>query len=295
MDNYIIGELIGEGTFGKVYRGVHKDTQKSVAIKVISNITFSNCSLIQLEAFILKKIKHPKIITLYEYISTENKEIFILEYTELGDFLEYFNKYNFIFNDTLIKHFFCQLTSAINYLHNLGYIHGDLKLDNILIFPNYLLKLTDFGFSIPRSSSHKMIVSRGSINYAAPEIYLRRSIYGPEIDIWSLGIILYIMIYGYLPFNLSGYDNKEIVKIYKSLEHKNIIIPWCKNQDIHSLIKLLLKISPYERITMKEILQSSWLNDSLVELPRSIKSEKDNSKLSFTNKIFKFLSEKLSS
>ena len=233
MDKYLLHRKIGEGSYGTVYVGATKGSNDLRAFKVFkkgsgnggggggggsgprkdTHLTPSS------EASILRAVNHPHIVKVFEYISSVESDTLVMEYAPYGDLLSFMNsRRERGFSEHVARNLFLQILSATRYLHDFGYIHCDIKLENILLFEsptNPILKLTDFGFAIPYSRDKKMHYGRGSLCYASPEVILSKEFYGPEADVWSLGVVLFTMVCGMFPLDFA---NRRVGEAYRALE-----------------------------------------------------------------------------
>jgi serine/threonine-protein kinase SIK3 len=255
-DYYEIGNTIGTGSYGHVKLIHSKYSNDRYAVKCIDKTKLDNDNLLRIyrEIEFLKICKHPNIIEYIDHFEDHNYFYIITEYLEchLGTFLTG----NSILNETIIKQLFNQIAQGVNYLHNNSIIHRDLKYENILV--NYsegvlTVKLMDFGLSTFVTYNQKLTDGCGTLCFVAPEILLHEE-HNYQVDIWSLGILLFYMLFGNLPFNGSlkkiKYDiiNNE-VKISKHVVSK----------DVYELLIRCLNKDPSKRITMKEIVCHNWV------------------------------------
>ncbi len=274
MNRYTLEKLIGDGSTSKVYKAINIRTFQVVAIKLITNRDYILHNNGEKEVKAILRLKHPHIVELYEYVSTPLTTYFVFEYAQLGDLLEYINNTPYYLDLPTVHNIFCQLLSAIEYIHQTGYIHCDLKPENILLFPrpgltpkdclqhkNFLVKLADFGFATPWSPDRYINMTKGSINYASPELLLRIPCYGPEIDVWSLGIVLYSLLFHRLPFILENKSYSDVTKIYHQLSKKGPPFPYAIPFSLRFLLTQMLEVQPNKRITIREILNFSWVRN----------------------------------
>ena len=265
INNYKMDKKIGEGRFSKVYLAYHKLTSEKVAIKIIfknKNKSPDFLDRIKSEIEILKKVKHNNISKLFSAIETEERIYLIQELIEGHDLLYFINlKEKPEIKLKQICYYFRQIISAVNYLHNvLNISHRDLKPENILINEKNEIKLIDFGLGKIYKYKNKIIKLKthcGSPFYAAPEMIKGGKYYGNISDIWSLGVILYFMIFGELPF----YDS-DLTRLYKKILEGKYIIPKEKinliGKDAVDLIKKMLEKEPDKRIKINKIMEHNW-------------------------------------
>ena len=200
--NYIIGKTLGEGTFGKVKLGTHKITGENVAIKILEKDKISDIAdteRVLREIHILKLIRHPHVVQLYEIIETPKKLFLITEFMEKGELFDYIVKQKRIKEQEACK-LFHQLLDGIEHIHKIGIVHRDLKPENLLLDYKRNLRIVDFGLSNTYKKTDLLKTPCGSPCYAAPEMLKGESYEPLKVDIWSSGVILFAMLCGYLPF-----------------------------------------------------------------------------------------------
>ena len=261
-DYYELKEVIGKGKFGVVNLGIHRKTQKQVAVKIINKDsikTLEDKELVRIEIGILKLCHHPNIVRLLDHLENENYIFIVMEYIEGGTLGQYFKKKNFNFSERQASSIMSQIASGVKYLHSYGIVHRDLKPDNIMITQQNdfgIIKIMDFGLSKIVSTQEKMIDGYGTLSYVAPEVLLRTP-YNKEVDIWSMGVILYYMLCGHLPFK----GNKEVI-IAEKIVNDDLEFDdedWeIRSKKVKELIASCLKKEPEERITIDEFLNHPW-------------------------------------
>jgi calcium-dependent protein kinase len=257
LTDYEILQKLGEGSYGCVYKAVHRKTELTRAIKAIKRkhidgISFNN------EISILKSVDHPSIIKLFECYYDTNYYYMIEEYCSGGDLYDYIRKQKF-FSEKKAAHITLQLISSINHLHMKKIVHRDLKPENIVFIETYtdeiLIKLIDFGTSIYLKSEF-LTQELGTIYYIAPEVF--KNHYNEKADIWSIGIILYTMLCGHPPYR--GSKEEDIKK--KILQGK---LEFSKkdfdkvSQEAIEFITQLLDYDPVKRPTAEQAMQHKWL------------------------------------
>ncbi|CAG9335367.1 unnamed protein product [Blepharisma stoltei] len=257
IGHYIISDTIGEGNFGKVKLGTHVLTGEKVAVKIFdkSKIT-DNEDMIRItrEIEILKDIRHPNLCQLFETVENSKQIYLIMEYISNGDLLEYIIK-NRKLAEPQAKKFFCQILRGIEELHKLNISHRDLKPKNILIDDDFNLKIVDFGLSRKHESDEFLKTSCGSPSYLAPEVLIGKEYDGNKADIWSCGVILFVMLCGYLPF-----DDTNVASLYKKIVANSYYFPKWISAEAKDLIRNILKADPKERLTIELIRKHEWLN-----------------------------------
>ena len=272
INNYTMDKKLGEGRFSKVYLATHKLTSEQVAIKIIykkENTSKGALSHIKSEIDILKRLKHYNICKLYSIIETEERINLIQEYIEGEDLSHFINQTEKIqFKIKKVLYYFRQIISAIEYMDTIGIAHRDLKPENILITEKNEIKLVDFGLgSIYKvNNNNKLLKTRcGSPFYCAPEMILGNKYYGNISDIWSLGVILYYMLFNELPFYEVDLD-----RLYKKIIEGKYTIPKDKANIIGKkaidLVNKMLQKDPKKRIKIKDIIKHKWFNSEKNEL-----------------------------
>ncbi|KAI9520769.1 hypothetical protein NQZ68_013174 [Dissostichus eleginoides] len=212
---YDLDKTLGRGHFAVVKLARHVFTGEKVAVKVIDKTkldTVATGHLFQ-EVRCMKLVQHPNIVRLYEVIDTQTKLYLILELGDGGDMFDYIMKHEEGLNEELAKKYFAQIVHAISYCHRLHVVHRDLKPENVVFFEKQgLVKLTDFGFSNKFQPGKKLTTSCGSLAYSAPEILLGDEYDAPAVDIWSLGVILFMLVCGQPPFQEAN-DSETLTMI----------------------------------------------------------------------------------
>ncbi|CAF3491994.1 unnamed protein product [Rotaria sp. Silwood1] len=253
---YTLGATIGTGHFAIVKLARHVFTQKEVAVKVIDKTKLDDISKAHLfqEVMCMKLVQHPNVVRLYEVIDTPNKLYLILEFGDGGDMYDYIMKHANGLNESTARRYFRQICRALKYCHEMHVCHRDLKPENLVFFEKQgVVKLTDFGFSNQFSPGKKLLTSCGSLAYSAPEILLGDPYDAPAIDIWSLGVILFMLVTGRAPFQEAN-DSETVMMIldccYKLPPH---ISPECQN-----LIHRMIVREPEKRATLDEVMSDIW-------------------------------------
>ncbi|EIW64478.1 CAMK/CAMKL/AMPK protein kinase [Trametes versicolor FP-101664 SS1] len=256
----VVGE-IAEGTFGKVKMAVHTVTGQKVAMKFISKQAIAKHrtkTRVQREVEYMRTLRHPHIIKLYEVISTPTDIIIVLEYAG-GELFNYIVA-NGRMSEPQARRFFQQLISGIEYSHHLKIVHRDLKPENVLLDDDLNVKIADFGLSNEIKDGDFLKTSCGSPNYAAPEV-IRGGLYtGPEIDVWSCGVILYVMLCGRLPF-----EDDDVQTLFTKISQGVYHLPGYLSTDAKGLINGMLAVDPVKRITVPEIMQHPFFT---IDLPK---------------------------
>uniref|UniRef100_A0A8R1TPF4 SNF-related serine/threonine-protein kinase n=1 Tax=Onchocerca volvulus TaxID=6282 RepID=A0A8R1TPF4_ONCVO len=254
---YDLQKTIGKGHFAVVKLASHVFTGEKVAVKVIDKTKFDSSMTSHLikEVRCMKLVQHPNIVRLYEVIDTQTKLFLILE---LGDY----DMYDFITKnadkgcpESEAQQYFCQIIKAIDYCHQLHVVHRDLKPENVVFFERLgMVKLTDFGFSNKFIPGEQLETACGSLAYSAPEILLGDAYDAPAVDVWSLGVILYMLLCGRLPFQEAN-DSETLTKI---LDCK-YSLPDTLSLHARYLISRMLVKDVQKRAALSEIINNSWV------------------------------------
>ena len=264
FDYYEMLDDLGEGIFGVVKLGLYKKTKEKVAIKIIKKekAKQNDIELVRTEIDIMKLCHHPNIVKLLDHFENAEYIFIVMEYIPGGDLGEYMKKNKYNFSEKQASIFIKQIALGLNYLHQFGIIHRDLKPENIMLTEkseNGKLKIMDFGLSKILGNQEKSVDGFGTLTFVAPEVLVRTP-YNKEIDIWSLGVILYLMLSGLLPFDDDN-DNEEVIA--KLIVYSEVKFP-SKNfskysTQVKDLIKRCLTKDPQERIKISEILNHEWI------------------------------------
>jgi serine/threonine protein kinase len=277
LADYDIKDILGEGGFGKVYLAIDRQTNNKVAIKFMDVSHYlshaSQIEEIYREADALQKLDHNNIIHLYKAFVQKKEVIMIMEHAGGGELQERIEAKGSLC-ELDARDIFRQCVNAISYCHNRGLIHRDLKLENVLFKEKggFIIKIVDFGIAGVCKAQRKDKTDAGTLHYMSPEVLSRSNINaGPAIDVWALGIMLYVMVLGELPFNGDSEDEivEEILK--KKLKFNNTKPISSEIQDL--LHKVLTKDAE-KRITMFEIQNHAWMEMMDEDLEQSIENSK---------------------
>ena len=258
-DDYEIMGVLGEGSYGQVKKVMHKRFKLERAMKIIkkSSVDQEEREEMLKEVSILKSIDHPNIIKIYDLYEDDSFLYFVIEYCSGGELFDRIQKIS-TFSEKQAAKYIKQLLSAIAYLHNRNIVHRDLKAENLLFeneSENANLKLIDFGVSCEFLKGIKLKETLGTPYYIAPEVLLQN--YDEKCDIWSCGVILYILLCGYPPFN--GDDDNEILDCVKKGEFTFYDEDWeMISEGAKNLIRKMLTLNPKKRISAKEALADEW-------------------------------------
>ncbi|KAK8395972.1 hypothetical protein O3P69_005219 [Scylla paramamosain] len=252
---YEFEKTIGKGNFAVVKLATHKITQSKVAIKIIdkSKIDADNLRKILREIEILKKLRHPYIIRLYEVMETERMIYLVTEYASCGELFDYVAMHGKM-REREARTKFMQIVAALRYCHKQGIVHRDLKAENLLLDKDLNIKLADFGFSNFYTPGVLLSTWCGSPPYAAPELFEGKEYDGPKADVWSLGVILFVLVCGYLPF-----DAKTLQTLRSIVVAGKFRIPYFMSSDCDNLIRKMLQVDPERRVSIERIMQHRWI------------------------------------
>lgn len=259
IGKYLILKTLGEGSFGKVKLAQHVISGKQVALKMINRKILSQSDMqgrIEREIEFLKLLRHPHIIKLYDVIKTPDEIVMVIEVAEyvLFDYLVSKGR----FSEDESRKFFHQIIAAMDYCHRHKIVHRDLKPENILLDHQLNVKITDFGLSNAMIDGDFLKTSCGSPDYAAPEVINGKLYAGPEVDVWSLGIMLYGMICGQLPF-----QDEYIPNLFKKISSGSFIFPDFISNEVKDLLSRMLIVNPVKRITITEIMEHEWFKQGV--------------------------------
>ncbi|KAK2460010.1 hypothetical protein APHAL10511_008016 [Amanita phalloides] len=249
VGNYTLGKAIGEGAYGKVRLGTHRLTSARVAIKQIPK---SMSAALTREIHHHRQLHHPHVTQMYEVIATESSIWIVTELCCGGELFDYLVEKGRLSEDEA-KIIFGQLCLAVAYLHDKGIVHRDLKLENVLLDEHCRVKLGDFGFTREYERGSYMETFCGTTGYAAPEMLQRKKYMGPEVDVWSLGVILYCLLTGTLPFD----DDDEDIMRAKIIQGEYDDPEWLSPES-RDLFKNILEKDVSKRFTIPQILAHPW-------------------------------------
>ncbi|XP_043234896.1 serine/threonine-protein kinase SIK1-like isoform X2 [Amphibalanus amphitrite] len=252
---YDIERTIGKGNFAVVKLARHRITKTEVAIKIIDkmSLTPDNLKKVYREVEIMKRLSHPNIIRLYQVMETQSMLYIVSEYASQGDIFEYIS-HNGRLRESEAQRKFFQIASAVDYCHRHGIVHRDLKVENLLIDGCGQIKIADWGFSTFFQPDGALTTWCGSPPYAAPEVFEGKVYTGPEIDIWSLGVVLYVLVCGALPF-----EGSSVQVLRDRVLAGRFRIPFFMSTDCESLVRKMLVVDPARRLTMSQVLRHRWL------------------------------------
>ncbi|GKB38534.1 CBL-interacting serine/threonine-protein kinase 5-like protein [Tanacetum coccineum] len=257
FEKYEMGRLLGQGTFSKVYYARDFATGESVAVKVIKTDKVRKEGLMEQiirEIAIMHLVRHPNVVQLKEVMATKTKIFLVIEYVKGGELFAKVAKGRL--KEDVARKYFQQLISAVDYCHSRGVSHRDLKPENLLLDKNEDLKVSDFGLSALPEQLRKdgmLHTQCGTPAYVAPEVLRRKGYDGAKADIWSCGVILYVLLSGYLPFR-----EDNVMHMYKKIFKAEYKFPPWFSLDSRRLITKLLVVDMSRRITVPAIMRSPW-------------------------------------
>ncbi|XP_041669046.1 MAP/microtubule affinity-regulating kinase 3a isoform X8 [Cheilinus undulatus] len=261
VGNYRLLKTIGKGNFAKVKLARHILTGREVAIKIIDKTQLNPNSLQKLfrEVRIMKILNHPNIVKLFEVIETERTLYLVMEYASGGEVFDYLVAHGRM-KEKEARAKFRQIVSAVQYCHQKHIVHRDLKAENLLLDADMNIKIADFGFSNEFTLGNKLDTFCGSPPYAAPELFQGKKYDGPEVDVWSLGVILYTLVSGSLPF-----DGQNLKELRERVLRGKYRIPFYMSTDCENLLKRFLVLNPAKRGTLEQIMKDRWINTGFEE------------------------------
>ena len=268
FDYYEMLDDLGEGIFGSVKLGVEKKTKERVAIKIIKKKKAkpSDIELVRTEIDVMKLCHHPNVVHLLDHFENAEYIFIVMEYIRGGRLTDYMKEKKFRFTEKRAAELIYEIALGVKYLHKYGIIHRDLKPDNIMLTEandKGHIKIMDFGLSKILGKKEKTSDGFGTLTFVSPEVLIRKP-YNKEIDIWSIGVILYLMLSGDLPFDDEEDDEQ---KIAKSIVFNEVEFPskkfGNKSKEVIDLIKRCLTKEPKDRIKVEEILKSDWIKTNI--------------------------------
>lgn len=257
-----MGKLLGKGSFAKVYHARNVKTSESVAIKVIDKDKIKKCGLMDQiiqEISVMKLVKHPNIVQLYEVMATKTKIYFVIEYVKGGELFKKVQRGRL--KEDVARAYFQQLISAVDFCHTRQVYHRDLKPENLLLDGSRNLKISDFGLSALPNCKRKdglLHTICGTPAYVAPEVISQKGYDGAKADIWACGVILYVLLAGYLPF-----QDKNMMDMYKKIFKAELKWPSWFSSDVRKLLRRILHPNPNRRISIEEIRTHPWFRIGL--------------------------------
>ncbi|MCQ2818974.1 MAG: serine/threonine-protein kinase [archaeon] len=249
IGDYFLLETIGTGSFSKVKMAVNKKTNSIVAIKILDKKKMDKYDIIRIkrEMKLLTSVNHPNIIEVNEIMETASNYYIVMEFCSKGELFHYICKKKKL-NEEEASFFFYQIINGVDYLHKNNISHRDLKPENLLIQSNKMMKIIDFGLSNYFKQNELLKTACGSPCYAPPEMISNRIYNAKAVDIWSIGVILFAMLCGKLPF-----EDKNNETLFKKILKESPIYPQNLSNSAKQILKKMLIKEPSERIKMEEI------------------------------------------
>ncbi|XP_072585842.1 serine/threonine-protein kinase SIK3 isoform X6 [Vulpes vulpes] len=252
---YEIDRTIGKGNFAVVKRATHLVTKAKVAIKIIdkTQLDEENLKKIFREVQIMKMLCHPHIIRLYQVMETERMIYLVTEYASGGEIFDHLVAHGRM-AEKEARRKFKQIVAAVYFCHCRNIVHRDLKAENLLLDANLNIKIADFGFSNLFTPGQPLKTWCGSPPYAAPELFEGKEYDGPKVDIWSLGVVLYVLVCGALPF-----DGSTLQNLRARVLSGKFRIPFFMSTECEHLIRHMLVLDPNKRLSMEQICKHKWM------------------------------------
>jgi len=252
IGNWLVAETIGKGASGEVRKAIHQDTKVEAAIKIVhkKDLDAVEVERAKREAEIMKQLEHPHIVKLYDVMETADTLNIVMAYIP-GDLHSQIIAKGGL-SEQESKRIFLQLVAAVDYLHRRNIVHRDLKHKNILMDQDNNVKLADFGLSQFTQEGMLRSTFCGTPAYACPEMLLAKKYIGPEVDIWSLAVVLYTMLTAQFPF--------ETVSELLIAQYNN---PPNVSQECCDLLKIMLEVDPTKRATLEQVLEHPWCQQEL--------------------------------
>ncbi|XP_037417932.1 CBL-interacting protein kinase 30-like [Triticum dicoccoides] len=261
MGLYKLGRLLGRGNFAKVYKAHNVSTGEVVAIKVFDKEAVRRSGTVEQvkrEVDVMRRVHHPNVVRLHEVMATRSRIYFVMEYASGGELFARLAQ-STRFPEPVARRYFQQLVTAVEFCHSRGVYHRDLKPENLLLDAHGNLKVSDFGLSAlaDGASRHRgnalLHTTCGTPAYLAPEVVLKRGYDGAKADIWSCGVILFVLLAGRLPFH-----DTNLVLLYKRIARSDYKCPAWFSVDARKLLARLLDPNPNTRITITKLMARTW-------------------------------------
>ncbi|CAI0544820.1 unnamed protein product [Linum tenue] len=258
VGRYELGRTLGEGTFAKVKFARNVENGENVAIKILDKekvLKHKMIAQIKREIATMKLIRHPNVIRMYEVMASKTKIYIVMEFVTGGELFDKIASRGRLKEDEARK-YFQQLINAVDYCHSRGVYHRDLKPENLLLDASGVLKVSDFGLSaLPQQVREDGLLHTtcGTPNYVAPEVINNKGYDGAKADLWSCGVILFVLMAGYLPF-----EDSNLMQLYKKIFKADFSCPPWFSTSGKKLIKRILDPNPATRITIAEVIENEW-------------------------------------
>ncbi|XP_059668775.1 CBL-interacting serine/threonine-protein kinase 23-like isoform X1 [Cornus florida] len=258
VGKYELGRTLGEGSFAKVKFARNLETGENVAIKILNKekvLKHKMIGQIKREISTMKLIRHPNVIRMYEVMASKTKIYIVLEFVTGGELFDKISTRG-RFKEDEARKYFQQLINTVDYCHSRGVFHRDLKPENLLLDANGVLKVSDFGLSaLPQQVREDGLLHTtcGTPNYVAPEVINNKGYDGAKADLWSCGVILFVIMAGFLPF-----EDSNLMALYKKIFKADFTCPPWFSSSVKKLIKRILDPNPSTRITIAEVIENDW-------------------------------------
>lgn len=258
IEKYQLGKTLGRGTFSKVKYAIDTESNQPYAIKIVNREMIRQEKMetqMKREIAVMKLLKHRNIVKLREVLQSSKHIYIVLELVTGGELFDRIVQAK-RFEESVARRYFQQLITGVHYCHSQGISHRDLKPENLLLDENDMLKISDFGLSALSSGDAEgklLQTTCGTPNYVAPEVLKERGYDGCTADVWSCGVILYVMLAGYLPF-----EDKTMAGLFHKIELGRFTFPDHFSKDIKMLISQMLVVDPAKRITVQQIMSNKW-------------------------------------
>ncbi|CEG73577.1 hypothetical protein RMATCC62417_08931 [Rhizopus microsporus] len=264
LEDFKIGKHLGTGKFGTVYKGQEKSSKKVVALKILNKKDLQHSRVVPFvkrEIEIQAHLHHPHILRLYGYFHDKINIYAVLEYAEKGELYQKLANEK-RFDEKQAANYLVQLSHALEYIHRLGVIHRDLKLENILISKDESLKISDFGWAVHDPKPRRKTFC-GTLDYLPPEM-IDNEPHTEAVDIWSLGIICYEMLTGRPPFeHLENDEKANIEKTYECIKAVHILFPSYISNEAKEFILKLLQRDPTKRMKLSDMKEDTWIKANI--------------------------------
>ncbi|XP_037541025.1 hormonally up-regulated neu tumor-associated kinase homolog [Nematolebias whitei] len=279
VGSYLIGKMINKGSFAKVMQGLQIGTGEKVAIKVIDKKKARQDSYVlknmKREPRIHQMVRHPHIVVLLETLETENSYYMVMELCAGGDLMDRICERKRL-EEREVRRYTRQILSAVEHLHKHGIVHRDLKIENFLLDEHNNIKIVDFGLSntLKTDSLSPELLSTqcGSPAYAAPELLAHKK-YGPKVDVWSIGVSMFAMLTGTLPFTVEPFNIKQLHQ--KMVNGEISSIPSDVSKGAMSFVTSLLEPDPDKRPSVRAAMEKKWINEGFAKKPLHTLSHKN--------------------
>ena len=264
VGKYEMGKTLGEGTFGKVKYAVNAETNEAVAIKVLDKEKIQKQNMgnqIKKEISIMKMVKHKFVVGMIEVLASKTKIFIVLELVSGGELFDKIVSVGKLAEEQA-RYYFRQLVEGVEYCHKLGVCHRDLKPENLLLDENGNLKISDFGLSSlyvgdansdGATRTQLLHTTCGTPNYVAPEVLADQGYDGKKADVWSIGVILYVLLAGFLPF-----DESTIVALFAKIQNADFTYPSWFTLEVRSLLDTMLVNDPKVRSSLTQVANHPW-------------------------------------